>query len=336
ADGQPGVYDSQTGQIYSYDAAMQMNAEGTNVSDGPDPSQAPTLAPILVTPTADEVNQANSFLANAGTGVGTVDEFGQSPSQPNTFNLWNAVSNIVNSNQSIGTKLLQGWDLANYEVPNADSLAAGQMAAWQNAENPNPELTGLESMNSISTGLYGVMSASGVSDQNAYAVAQLTNATAPLLGGLWVGASLNSQSDGGVPVTTGLDSTSQLTQVQINAQNGAAFQARVANYGSDTLNNFLEEVSIQPFTDADGNLADFRVRLDGIGTDPDTSNFGLLEAKSSETAPLTTNQSEGYPLLGSYGGQVVGKAGNPYYPAGTVIPPTQVQIIRPSNLPEGY
>lgn len=90
--------------------------------------------------------------------------------------------------------------------------------------------------------------------------------------------------------------------MQINAQNGAAFQARVANYGSDTLDNFLEEVSVKPFTDADGTLADFRVRLDGIGTEPDTSNFGLLDAKSSETAPLTPNQSVGYPLIESYGG----------------------------------
>jgi hypothetical protein len=79
-----------------------------------------------------------------------------------------------------------------------------------------------------------------------------------------------------VPNTTDTGSVSQLTQVQINAQNGAAFQARVANYGSDTLNNFLEEVSVKPFTDADGTLTNFRVRLDGIGTEPDTSNFGLL------------------------------------------------------------
>jgi len=55
-----------------------------------------------------------------------------------------------------------------------------------------------------------------------------------------------------VPGTADAGSASRLAQVQINAQNGAAFQARVANYGSDTLDNF--EVSVKPFTDADETL----------------------------------------------------------------------------------
>lgn len=127
-----------------------------------------------------------------------------------------------------------------------------------------------------------------------------------------------------------------LAQVQINSQNGAEFQSRVAAYGNDTLDNFLEEVSIRPFTDTSGTTAPFRVRLDGLGTDPVNTSYGLMDAKASSTAPLTPNQTVGYPLLGQYGGVVVGKAGGSYYPAGTVIPPTQVQIIRPTNLPKGY
>ncbi|WP_460501611.1 hypothetical protein, partial [Dyella jejuensis] len=95
ADGQPGVYDSQTGQIYSYDAAMQMNAEGTNVSDGLDPSQAPTLAPILVTPTADEVNQAN---ANLGGLIDNAYATGQQYIQ-------SAQNGIADGLQSLGNQL---------------------------------------------------------------------------------------------------------------------------------------------------------------------------------------------------------------------------------------
>jgi hypothetical protein len=136
--------------------------------------------------------------------------------------------------------------------------------------------------------------------------------------------------------STASSNGTNISQVRINAQNGAEFQARVANYGKDTLEHFQEEVSVRPYMDADGNLASFRVRLDGLGLDSETENYGLLDAKSSETAPLTPNQTVGYPLISQYGGKVVGNAGNPYYPPGTEIPPTPVQIIKPNDLPEGY
>ncbi|MEI9983494.1 MAG: hypothetical protein WDN69_09975 [Aliidongia sp.] len=105
-----------------------------------------------------------------------------------------------------------------------------------------------------------------------------------------------------------------MSQIQLNAQNGAAFQARVANYGADKFENFLEEVSIRPNTE-DG-VADFRVRVDGLGATPETEALGLLDAKSSETAPLTARQAEGYPLIQQYGGTIVGNNGLPHYPAG--------------------
>lgn len=144
---------------------------------------------------------------------------------------------------------------------------------------------------------------------------------------------INTWADGNV---ASVEDSPKLAQIQINAQNGATFQTRVANYGSDTFKNFVEEVSIRPFTDSDGSLANFRVRLDGVATEFDTSQFVLIDAKSSETAPLTPNQKIGYPFIGSYGGQVVGNGGNPHYPAGTVVPPTGVRIITPFDLPEEY
>lgn len=126
----------------------------------------------------------------------------------------------------------------------------------------------------------------------------------------------------------------QLSQVQLNNQSGAAFQARVADYSSDIQDNYVEELSIKPNT-ADGP-ADFRVRLDGIGEDPATGSVVLTDAKSSVTAGFTPNQTVGYPLIEQYGGTVVGANGGNIYPAGTSIPPTTVTIIRPGDLPEGY
>jgi hypothetical protein len=109
---------------------------------------------------------------------------------------------------------------------------------------------------------------------------------------------------------TAVNNGSPLSQVQINAQNGADFAAGVTNYVRDEFGSTIEEeVSVRPFIDPDGTLASFRVRLDQFGLDEDTGNFVLFDAKSSETAPLTPNQTIGYPSLGRYGGQVVGNAG---------------------------
>lgn len=77
------------------------------------------------------------------------------------------------------------------------------------------------------------------------------------------------------------------------------------------------------------------VRVDGMGSNGGTNEPSLYEGKSSETARLTNNQSGGYPFIGQYGGVVVGNNGNPSFPAGTVIPPTNVRIVRPSNLATG-
>jgi hypothetical protein len=126
-----------------------------------------------------------------------------------------------------------------------------------------------------------------------------------------------------------------LTQIEINSANGEAFQARVSTYGTDTLDNFAEEVSIRPNT-ASGP-APFRIRIDGLGTNPESQAIELLEAKGSETARLTIRQTEGFPLIKQYGGAIVGGKGGVTFPAGTPIPPgTTPQIIRPNNLPLGY
>jgi hypothetical protein len=96
-------------------------------------------------------------------------------------------------------------------------------------------------------------------------------------------------------------------------------------------NNVEDQVSVRPYTNT-GELADYRVRLDAIGSD-DAGNMKLTDFKSSDTAGFTPNQRTGYPLLAKYGGVVVGNSGGESYPAGTVIPPTKVDVIRPGIIP---
>lgn len=114
-----------------------------------------------------------------------------------------------------------------------------------------------------------------------------------------------------------------------NAAQGQAFEQQGLNYIQTINNDVAEQVSIQPFT-ASGDLAGYNVRLDALGTD-NAGNVNLYDFKSSETAGFTPNQTTGYPLLQQYGGQVVGGNGGLAYPAGTIIPPTPVTILRPGG-----
>lgn len=123
------------------------------------------------------------------------------------------------------------------------------------------------------------------------------------------------------------------SQIQINQATGSAFQEVVDEWAYGIYTKNTTEVSLRPYTDTEGTTTGYRVRIDNMSSTRDTGDIVLIEAKSSETAPLTRNQTRGYPLIEEYGGVVVGNNGNPHYPAGTVIPPTSVNIVRPSNLP---
>jgi len=74
-----------------------------------------------------------------------------------------------------------------------------------------------------------------------------------------------------------------------------------------------------------------RTRLDIMGTDAN-GNIFCIECKASATAPLTPNQQAGFPEISQTGATVVGR-GKPGFPGGTIIPPTQVQIVRPGSPP---
>lgn len=121
--------------------------------------------------------------------------------------------------------------------------------------------------------------------------------------------------------TTTEQAATTASTVQKNAANGAAFEKQVVgNLASEGHTGIVQQVTIK----ADNGV---KARVDAVSTNP-SGQLSLTEAKSSATAPLTTNQKAAYPSIAQNGGVVVGK-GKPGYPGGTVIPPTQVNIVRP-------
>lgn len=70
-----------------------------------------------------------------------------------------------------------------------------------------------------------------------------------------------------------------------------------------------------------------RTRMDFVTRDPTSGTIRCIECKASDTAPLRTRQREAFPEIGTSGAMVKG-AGKPGFPGGTVLPPTNVEIIR--------
>ncbi len=70
-----------------------------------------------------------------------------------------------------------------------------------------------------------------------------------------------------------------------------------------------------------------KTRVDFAGKN-ESGQTVLTEAKSSATAPLTTNQAKAFPEIQQTGATVVGQ-GKPGFPGGVKIAPTEVEVIRP-------
>ncbi|BEV71182.1 hypothetical protein THUN1379_06640 [Paludibacterium sp. THUN1379] len=132
--------------------------------------------------------------------------------------------------------------------------------------------------------------------------------------GDYLGTSANSATQTG----------SALTQLQINNANGAAFENKVFNDVQSKMPDAVQQVTIK-------TQSGTKTRIDIMGTDS-SGQVVCVECKSSATAPLTKNQTSGFPEIQQSGGVVVGN-GKPGFPGGTVIPPTTVQIIRPGQTP---
>jgi RHS repeat-associated protein len=116
-------------------------------------------------------------------------------------------------------------------------------------------------------------------------------------------------------------STEELEVTGSNGIKGAAWEQKViSNLAKEGNTSISEQVSMK----AKNGVT---VKLDGVSKSA-AGKTVLTEAKSSATAPPTTNQKVAFPSIAEHGAVVVGK-GKPGFPGGTVIPPTQVDIIRP-------
>lgn len=115
---------------------------------------------------------------------------------------------------------------------------------------------------------------------------------------------------------------SKANTLKANRAQGANFENQVQSQLEGSGNQVASQVTIEA---ADGT----RTRPDFVTVNPE-GTIGITEAKSSATAPLTPNQSTAFPLIEQSGGTVIGNKGNSIgLPAGTVIPPTKVNVVRP-------
>ena len=116
-------------------------------------------------------------------------------------------------------------------------------------------------------------------------------------------------------------------QIRINAQRGREFEDKTfLEFASDEP-GAVKQITIVV------NKTRERVRVDmmsGSVQNGTAVDLILTEAKSSDVAPFTPNQRLGYPYLAENGGHIVGKGKAPFI-GGTGIPPTEINIARPSG-----
>lgn len=125
-------------------------------------------------------------------------------------------------------------------------------------------------------------------------------------------------------VGTGLRTTGG--DILQNAAKGKAFENSVVKQVTEQGTNVAQQVTVK----ANNGV---RTKLDIVTNQ--SGKPALTELKSSETAKLTDKQKLAFPSIQQSGGTIMGnKAKDIGFPAGTVIGPTPVPVVRPSNLPE--
>lgn len=108
-----------------------------------------------------------------------------------------------------------------------------------------------------------------------------------------------------------------------NKRKGAEYEKKKFEEFKSENPNAESQITIK----TDGN---YRTRVDAIGRDSD-GNILIQEYKSSNTAPLTTNQGHAFPQIKESGGVIVGQ-GKGDFTGGVKIPPgTEVKVIRPNQ-----
>lgn len=111
-------------------------------------------------------------------------------------------------------------------------------------------------------------------------------------------------------------------QLEKNKAAGAAYEDKEYAKLSGRVEETAKQVTVK-------TQSGIRTRIDMMGKNS-TGEIMCIECKASDTATLTRNQRAAFPEIETSGGIIVGK-GKPGFPGGTVLPPTRVEILRPSN-----
>jgi len=130
--------------------------------------------------------------------------------------------------------------------------------------------------------------------------------------------------------TSNLGNQSKLSkkeQFEVNKKQGADFEKKTVKQEKQNLDSVEEQITIRTNSGT-------KTRLDCVGSCKKTGEPKLVEAKSSEKAPLTKNQKIAFPEIEKSGGVVVGK-GKGEFPGGTKIPPQKVKVVRPCKTGDG-
>lgn len=113
---------------------------------------------------------------------------------------------------------------------------------------------------------------------------------------------------------------------------GRANEIETRRMLSDSFDDVADQVRIRPILD-NGQPAEFYFIADHLGTSRSGGQIIAFESKLSSRAPLTPNQSSGYPLLSRNGGIIESRnAGQ--YPYGRQLPATQSYRVQPRVNPK--
>jgi RHS repeat-associated protein len=131
-------------------------------------------------------------------------------------------------------------------------------------------------------------------------------------------AEANKKADNVSPTKSSRDQT-----LENNKKVGAEHEQKVG----EKVKSEQTDVGSQVTLEADSGT---RTKVDFLGKKE--GEVKITEAKGSETAPLTPNQKKAFPEIEQSGATVRGKKGGNAFPAGTQIPPTKPEIVRPKDL----
>ncbi|HJR99860.1 MAG TPA: RHS repeat-associated core domain-containing protein, partial [Flavobacterium sp.] len=127
-----------------------------------------------------------------------------------------------------------------------------------------------------------------------------------------------------VEASEGSIASSKANTLKANRAQGANYEAQVKSGLENNGLTVAEQVTIEASNGTKTRPDFLTVNSEGA--------IGITEAKSSATASFTPNQLIAFPLIEEFGGVVKGNNGASIgLPAGTQIPPTKVNVVRPND-----